>query len=696
VLAWLACSNGNADLASRRLPGTDPAAANAGDLVGGATPPAAEPVTPLPPIDAHALLGIDPAHGPFRGGGLALLRGNGFSSQVRVWFGDVEVAHDQVLVTRADRVQVNVPTGSPGSVSVVTQNGDDTDSRRVLSDGYVYDAFYVDPAEGTSSGGNVITLHGSGTAWTDATSVQLDGAACDFVALRSDPGGEQELDCRAPAGAEGTKTISVATGGVTDTLIGGYTTTPDAAPVGGLSGDPITTDLTVYVTAGGTPLPGAYVITGTQFDLAQLGGTGSGIRQTGTDGAARFSGDVSGPTTVTVAAHCFQPLTLVHVPVNTVRAELNPVASPDCAAGQPAQFGGSPARPVTLSGELVWQGAIEFQRAGWVNVPLAQQADEARAAYVFQPSADAQAQFRLPRADAVITPGSPGQAGYAFQLSTGAGNRTLYALAGIENRAVTPPRFTAYALGLLKGLYAAPGQTIDGLSIAMDRTLDQTLTLQLEDPAPGERGPDRLAVQAAIQIANQSFLILPNLVQRAPLPSPNQLGLIGVPALVGALEGAQYAVSVQAVTGPAGSLPESVLPLINASEPSQPVPVRSFVPVPTLTVGSTAQSSWDHTLSVSWTDRGRTVDLIEYSISSGSGLINWTVAAAPGDLTVALPDISRLPDGDLLPGPLDILATLASVTDFDYAKLTADQLQRFGWQAYAADLGSSRYERTAP
>lgn len=696
MLAWVACSSGNADLASRRLRGTDPAGTNAGDLVGDAAPPPAEPVTPLAPIDAHALLGIDPAHGPFSGGGLALLRGNGFSSQVRVWFGDIEVPHDQVLVTRADRVQVNVPAGAPGSVSVVTQNGEDADSRRVLDDGYLYDAFYVDPAEGSANGGNVITLHGSGTAWTDATSVQIDGASCDFVALRSNPDGGQELDCRAPAGAEGQKTISVDTGGASDTLIGGYTTTPDAAPIGGLSGAPITTDLTVYVTAGGSPLPGAYVIAGTQFDIRQLGASGSGIRQTGADGTARFTGDVSGPTTVTVAARCFQPLTLVHVPVNTLRAELNPVASPDCAAGQPPQFGGSPARPVTLSGELVWQGAVEFQRAGWINVPEAQQADEARAAYLFQPSADAQGQFRLPRADAVITPGSPGQAGYAFQLSTGSGNRTLYALAGIENRAVTPPRFTAYALGLLKGLYAAPGQSIDGLSIAMDRTLDQALTLQIEDPAPGDRGPDRLEVQAAVQIANQSFVLLPNLVQQAPLPSPNQIGLIGLPALVGALEGAQYALSVQAVTGTAGDLPESVLPLINAPEASQPIPVRSFVPVPTLTVGSTPQSSWDRTLSVSWTDRGRTVDLIEYSISSGSGLINWTVAAAPGDLTVELPDLSRLPEGDLLPGPLDVVATLASVNDFDYAKLSADQLQRFAWQAYAADLGSSRYERSAP
>ncbi|HVZ36460.1 MAG TPA: IPT/TIG domain-containing protein, partial [Polyangiaceae bacterium] len=651
---------------------------------------------PLGPLDAHALLGIDPAHGPFRGGSIAVLRGNGFSSQVRVWFGDVEVPHDQVQVTRADRVQVTVPAGSPGDVKLATRDGEDADTHRELANGYHYDGFYADPDTTSASGGTIITLHGSGTGWTSDTQVQLDGAPCGFVALRNLADGEQELDCNAPAGSEGEKTLSITNGDSTETVIGGVTYTPATQPQGGLSGDPIAGTLNVYVTSAGAPVSGAYVIAGTTFDLTKIGQPGSGIRQTGSDGGAQFTGDISGPTTVTVAAHCFQPLTIVHVPVDTFRAELNPVASPDCAQGQPPQFGGSPARPVTLSGELVWQGTQEQLRAPWTNVPIPAQADEARAAYVFQPGGDARTTFRLPRADSAITPASSGVTGYSFELTTGSGNRTLSARAGIENRNVSPPRFTAYALGLLQGLYAAPGQNIDGLAIVMDHTLDQALTLQIEDPTTAARGPDHLDVQAAVQISNQGFIVMPNLVKQTPLPSPGQLGLIGLPALVGTLEGAQYAVSVQAVTGSSDDLPQSILPLLDAPEASTPVFVRSFVPVPTLSVGSDDQSTWNRTLSVSWTDRGRSVDLIEYSVSSGSGLITWSVVAPPADLSVQLPDISRLPDGDLLPGPLVILASLASVPDLDYSKLTLDQLQQFSWDAYAVDQGNSRYERTTP
>jgi len=176
--------------------------ANPDDFVGkGAAPET--PTTPLAPVDPNALLGVNPTHGPFSGGGIAVVRGNGFASTVRVWFGDVEVPHEQVVATRADRVQINVPAGAPGDAPITTQNGDDAATRRVLPAGYHYDAFFARPDHGPTSGGSTLTLVGSGTSWTDQTSVQLDGVACEVTALRGPPGGEQELDCRLPAGGEG-------------------------------------------------------------------------------------------------------------------------------------------------------------------------------------------------------------------------------------------------------------------------------------------------------------------------------------------------------------------------------------------------------------------------------------------------------------------------------------------------------------
>jgi hypothetical protein len=74
-------------------------------------------------------------------------------------------------------------------------------------------------------------------------------------------------------------------------------------------------------------------------------------------------------------------------------------------------------------------------------------------------------------------------------------------------------------------------------------------------------------------------------------------------------------------------------------------------------------------------------------------LINWTVAAPPDVLSVQLPDLSALPQGDLLPGAVDVVASLAGMDDFDYAKLDLLALRRASWQAYALDIASSQYER---
>src|SRR6185503_3923376 len=89
----------------------------------------------LPPVDPHGLLGVDPPHGPFTGGRTALVRGNGFSSSVRVWFGDVEVPAEDVVPVDPGRVQVTVPPGTAGSIAVSAQNGDDESTRRSLPDG---------------------------------------------------------------------------------------------------------------------------------------------------------------------------------------------------------------------------------------------------------------------------------------------------------------------------------------------------------------------------------------------------------------------------------------------------------------------------------------------------------------------------------------------------------------------------------
>lgn len=643
------------------------------------------------PIDAHAVLGIEPAHGSFRGGQLALIRGNGFASTVRVWFGDVEVPAGSVTSTRSDRVQVTVPAGAPGTVAVTTQNGDDSSTRRALEGAYTYDSFFAEPSSGPTSGGNVITLVGSGTTWDMTTEVSIDGAPCELLALR-DGAGEQELDCRVPPGTEGSKTISVNAAGDVTQLLGGFNYEPGAAAQGGLSGAPLDTELTVLVIgAGGRPIPGAYVILGDTVDVATAGAPASNVQITDSSGRVVFAGPFEAPPLVTAAARCFQPQSFAGVPVDTVTLSLSVVASPDCVDADPQIFGGSPVPPAVLSGELLWRSGAEFQRAGWTNVPTPPRDGERRAAYVLQPSGDAEARFRLPAERLAITRDSAGRLGYEFQVVTGGGNRTFYALAGVENRSVNPPRFTAYAMGVLSDIYVQPGESVEGLAIRMDLTLDQALTLNLTSPEPGARGPDRLDLRVAVELASGGFAILPNSQVEAPL-AREALDLIGVPALVGDLTGARYVIGARAVSGAERALPQSVLPWLRARGTSTPVEVTGFLPVPALTVGSNDEIHWNRQLAATWTEAPRAVDLVLYEIQSGSGLITWSVAAPPNAATLSLPDLSQLPEGGLLSGELDIVVSLASVTDFVYSELQSSQLRRFSWDAYAVDAASSRYD----
>lgn len=696
-LALASCGSGEGDLASRRTRAPAESDVPIGFVEEPGDPGQLGPPGELPPLDPNSLFGIEPAHGPFNGGQLALIRGNGFSSQVRVWFGDVEVPAAQLTPTRADRVQVTVPPGTPGSVALVTQNGDDESTRRVLDQAYTYDAFYADPELGPVSGGSVITLRGLGTSWDTTTAVSIDQQPCEVVELRGPPGGAQELDCRVPASSEGRKSVSVTTGDAVDTVLGGFLYEPGAAVLGGLSGDPIAGRLNVHVSApGGRPIPDAYVIVGSDLDLATLGQPGASVQRTDASGNAVFEGDLSAGALVTVAARCFHPRSFVGVPVDSVRAELDPVATPDCGETPPGFFGGAPTAPVLVRGELVWPGAVEFQRAGWTNVPAAQNPAERRAAYLFQPSGDPESGFRLPREGDAITPESAGRTGYEFELITGAGSRTLYAIAGVENRSETPPRFTAYAMGLVRGLYANPGETLEGLAIVMNQTVDQSLRFDVVGPVPGARGPDRVAVRAAVQVAGEGYAILPNAELTTPVSGGSGLALIGLPPLQGAFAGSRYVLGARAFTGVSRAAPSSVIPLITASESSELISVSGFLPVPTLSVGANDTLAWTGELGVAFADPEGEVSLIRYDLRSGGGLINWTVAAPPSALSVRLPDLTLLPEGGLIAGALEVSVSLAHVDELEYGTLTSEQLSRFSWQAYATDVARTRYEPSAP
>lgn len=639
----------------------------------------------LPDAAPHAVLSISPNHGPFTGGQTVLIRGNGFGSNARVWFGDTRVPADDVVPVDASRIQVTVPEGQPGAVDVVTQNGSDSSTRSELSQGYIYDAFYVDPASGPTSGGTEVTLYGSQTDWDEDTEVLIDLKPCEDLERIS----KTELRCTTPQGTTGAKTVRVTTSDevevdVLDAFIYGDAETNFR---GGLSGQPLDDELSVTVLDNitGRPIGGATVIRGAKDPEVEFANT---------SGTVSFKGDFDEAQTITVAAKCFSPVTFVAVPVDTVVAYLDPVLDLRCAdfSDIPALPGGPGGSGSTVNGELLWPNRSEFERGGWTNVPPPKGKDERYVAYVFRATSNATAPFTLPSPSAAVTPEAGGDAGYNYYIGTIPGNATYYALSGVENRALNPPVFTAYALGVAPGVTTKPNTTTVDVFIPIDVPLDHALTLEIEPPQVTGRGPDRVEANVVLRLSEAGYAILPGGRQSRLLPGSASFDFVGVPALTGSLANAHYVAFANAVTGSQRRLPHSFSGLFATTDSTGPIPLENFLEIPRLSFPE-AGSRWaGDRLEITWPAGGVPVDLVVFEIESDDGLVTWTIAAPGSAREIELPDLRALaPDGALARGPLEVLLTVAQIRDFDYGSLRYRQLGTNGFNAYARDVFPLNY-----
>ncbi len=637
----------------------------------------------LPPTDPHAVLGVDPPHGPWNGGQTAIVRGNGFTSQVRVWFGTSEVASGDIVPVDAQRVQVVVPPGQAGAIDVTAQNGTDASTRRTLAGGYEYDRFYAQPNSGPTSGGTTITLHGQGTSWDDQTKVFVDLVPCTDPKVKS----PTELGCTTPAASPGAKPIRVTTSdGVNVDVLDAFTYgDSDNGYKGGLSGDPLDSELKVIVldSYSGNALSNAKVIAGDDVATAL-------IQSTDASGVTVFQAPGLGPKkSVTVAKKCYQPVTFVDVPVSTVTVYLDAVLSPQCVSdGDPPPVGGTPALGAAITGELVWKSAKEFQtRGGWTNVPDTMSPDEQLAAYVFELGNDPTDTFALPSSSDAVTLQSPGSIGYGFGVGTDTGNLGLYAVAGIENRKASPPYFKAYAMGVVKGIAANPGEVTPDVYIPMDIPLDHALLLSLTGPTPTPIGPDRVRAHVAVKVGELGYAILPAGSQEHLLPVTGTLSFVGIPPLMNGLAESQYVISAAAVTGTGGTAPRSVAAGIATNDVSGGVTLDQFVQIPKLDVPAPTDTWTGTELGWSAPPGGASVELTITVIASAGALVNWTVVAPAGVTSTKLPDLAALSSElALIPGPLTFSITRAHIASFDYGSLRYRQLDKRGWDAYAEDV----------
>jgi hypothetical protein len=642
----------------------------------------------LPP--PHSVTSVDPAHGPFNGGQHAIVHGTGFTSTARIWFGANEVPVTDVVPVDPTRVQVSVPAGPAGTVDVSSQNGDDASTRTTLSEGYVYDPFYVDPATGPVSGGTAVTLHGAVTGWSTATTVLIDGMPCKVTAMRAPAGEPEELDCETPPGTPGAKRVQVvaADGGTTDLLDGFTYGDSDDGFRGGLGGAALAGKLRVVVvnSYNGLVVPTARVVLGTDVKSAKT---------VDANGVVEVDDPELGATvTVTVAAHCFMPTTFFDVAVDTVTVYLDPVISPDCLSNGHLTLvgsgGGSPSTGSSIEGELVWPNPIELQVAAW-DVPVPDgmtdaDSDIRQVAYVFPLSSSVSSPFRLPAARSGVTPSDVGRIGYTFSTTSVVGNVTLYALAGIENRKISPPLFTAYTMGIVSGVGTQAGSIAKDVYVKMDIPLDHAISLDAKGPVPTPRGPDHLDGRIGVRYGNLGYVTLPVGSATTLLPATAPLRFVGLPPLVNGLAGSEYVTTAIASTGENGDTPLSVVGLVATTTADGTVPLGGFMEVPLLDAPAN-NSAWDgQTLAVSAAPGGPDADLTVFAVDSGGGLSSWTVVMPRGVSSGTLPDLAKLGDVGAPEGPVSITVSRARIDAFDYGSLRYRQLASRGWDAYAIDV----------
>lgn len=651
------------------------------DIIVDGTPP---PAPPAPDASPHALLAVAPSHGPFSGGTIVNLRGNGFTSNVRVWFGDEELPQESVIALSPERVQVVTPPGAAGSVDIVAQNGKDTSTRVVIEEGFIYDAFYADPPSGPTDGGTLIHLYGHGTEWDEETRVTIDREPCEVVDVVS----EEELVCRTPAGAAGARTVRVTTedGVAVDVLDAfSYADTTNGYE-GGFSGNALDGTLRVnaFDSMLGNAIAGASVIVGVDEPV---------VTKTNQRGLATAEGDFKGRVTVTVARDCFNPVTFVDVPVDTLTVYLDPLLTPPCLppSGEIPSGGGTAGQGATFSGELVWTPRAEFGREGWTNVPSPEGPDERHVAYVFPLAQQATQAFSLPSASSAITPNAGGEFGYRFNMYMRPGNYTLYALAGIENRAKSPSTFTAYSLGIIRGVAGAPGKPAEDVFIRVDLPLDHALDLHVEAPKPTTKGPDRLDVNVAVRVGREGYVLLPSGRTSAFLGREQDLTLVGLPPLSGGLLGARYVVTARASTGASRDVPTSTLGLVGTTSTSEPLLIGPFLEIPALEAPA-PNTRWNgRDLAWSQVAGGPAPDLNIVDIASGRAR-SWRVISPGTRGDARLPDLGAI-SKELAwqTGPQVMTVTLVRLENFDYASLGERDLAERSWTGSARDVFFSTY-----
>jgi hypothetical protein len=640
------------------------------------------------------LTSVQPGHGPFTGGSAVVLRGRGFAEGLTVFFGERQVEPLDLEVVDDNRVSVLTPPGDPGPVDVTVTRGGETST---LEDGFVYDAWYLDPQRGSAAGGTLVRILGFHADFDPGSLVTFDGVEAVDVAWVS----ADEMSCRTPPGAVGSVDVAVTSGESTSVLVDGFTYYDSSDPHnGGLGGGPIegTVDVTVLDAMTAEPLPDSFVMLGADpatpfqgrtdlagritFSAPSLVG-----RQSITASHAPVDLDETGESQIT-----YESQTFVSFDARSVTILLEPFSPPEVGPPPAGRRGGY------IEGELLFEHDGEFGPYEWDIVPEPGP-DEAKVAYVYTTQASVRSGRMEPGVDGVVFNSADfiGINGYRFSIYASPGTMAVYAFAGL---ATLDPEtqdivgFTPYAMGLTRGIVVGPEETVTGVQVLVTRQMSRNLTIELENaPLADESGtPNLYLLDVYLDLGAEGVISRPETQIRSTSPH----GAFEIPGwvdLTGNLASASYTVVAGAWTTWGGSPEEqnpwSVVYRTGVTEVEEPIVVDEFLAIPrALSPEPGAVVSDNH---MEWEATGPTTPTFSVATLEDPTMVvpvpYWTIVLRGGVTAYDLPDLTAIAD---MPEPPagNVIWTVWSFTvpGLEFDSWSYRYLVNRYWSAYAVDM----------
>ena len=642
------------------------------------------------PTAAFAVQYADPDHGPFRGGTITTIRGNGFREDDEVWIGGRRVLDQEFIDSR--RVEVTTPPGDPGAATIEVRRDGGGDSAH--RDGaFIFDAIAVDPPTGSVAGGTFITITGYGTAFDASTVVRVDGLPLSAITVENG----QRLTGYTPPGIAGDADVDVLSAAGAVHVDRGYTyiTTGDTF-AGGFSGPPINGVLNVVIVNAWTKdgVPGAFVAVGDPNTTAYRGTTNS-------LGEITFSGpDLVGPVVVTAWAQDHEVGTFHCVDSQNLTIWLRSPLPPP--SGGPPPIGSDGAR---IRGSVMFGEATGLGSPYWNLVPEPRTPTERKRIYVTSAAGGVTGQPQPPVAPIDYT--GPDRLAWTYEVAARPGALAVVAIAGLYDPARDPTGqgnagFEPFAMGVARGVLVGPSENKTGVDIVVNIPLDAALRIQLDRAppldTPGFWGPTQYRLRGGVDLGGEGLahfgkhglspLITPQNEWMYPgesvfPPGDDAITLTDVPALARSVADGSYAMHVGAYSQSGGS-PYSVRIVRGILDGSAPISVGDFLGVPRAT--DPPPSGLGSGRRVAFTPEGNTTGTPTFHLhmmSDAAGLPVWRGVTC--DLNaLELPDLSSIgvswpPTSQTLSWTIWSIKAPSAYTNFTYRWLGQSY-----WRAYAS------------